>query len=136
MNDPVSSCCLSSVKVQGIGGGTQYYKCAACGEPCDRQERTQPLSLNNLLDEILLQYRAELRQGLNELAGHDPLDQAKASLIDYIDKEIIGENDRRKIRYYDEVEQANVYYADEAGSVRITRNNLRAKQRAKLKGKE
>lgn len=30
---------------------------------------------------ILLQYKAELKQGLNELAGHDPLGQAKQSLL-------------------------------------------------------
>jgi hypothetical protein len=36
------------------------------------------------VDEILLQYRAELRQGLNELAGHDPLKTAKSQLLEAV----------------------------------------------------
>lgn len=61
-------------------------------------------------------------------------DQALTSIINLVDEEVIGEDTPRKLRYYDEVEQENVYYLDESGSIRVTENELRAKQRAKLKG--
>ncbi len=97
----------------------------------------QQNTLDNLLDELIHSINNNPETS-NYVGAEDDkaLARLRASLIDYIDKEIIGENDRPKIRYYDEIEQANVYYADEAGSVRMTRNNLRAEQRAKLKGKE
>lgn len=41
------------------------------------------MSTNTDLRAILLQYRAELRQGLNELAGHDPLEQAERAIREW-----------------------------------------------------
>lgn len=43
------------------------------------------MSNDTELDAILLQYRAELKHGLNEMAGHDPLEQAKKMLIQWRD---------------------------------------------------
>ena len=49
------------------------------------------------LDSIILQYRAELNQGLNELAGHGtPEEQMKRAILRWVADEVIGNNGKLK----------------------------------------
>ena len=46
---------------------------------------------------VLLQFAAELKQGLNELAGHDPVEQAVAAIKAlYAPKTVVGDDELRK----------------------------------------
>lgn len=79
-----------------------------------------------------LQYRAELNQGLNELAGQDPLEQATHSLLNTfkdIAISIIGEDEPTKIPNAKPGEQQE--YHDP-----VIRNQLRATQTNLLKNLE
>jgi hypothetical protein len=59
------------------------------------------------LNSILLQYRAELKHGLNEIAGHDPIDQALQALNLYIE-------DRERLARLDELK-----HIDNPANVRL-----------------
>jgi hypothetical protein len=59
------------------------------------------------LNSILLQYRAELKHGLNEIAGHDPIDQALQALNLYIE-------DRERLARLDELK-----HIDDPANVRL-----------------
>lgn len=56
--------------------------------------------------------------------------------IDSLIYDVIGEDTPRKPHYYDEVEQANVYFSEKEGPIRNTENQLRAEQRKIIGGKE
>ena len=78
------------------------------------------------VDEILLQYRAELRQGLNELAGHDPLKTAKSQLLEAV-LEVIGEDEPEEVEY-DEITGGK-----QTDLTLVIRNQLKAEQRKRAK---
>lgn len=77
------------------------------------------------LDSIILQYRAELNQGLNELAGHGtPEEQLRRAILRWLENEVIGEDDEQ------------VILPDQDGFIAmqrtVGRNQLRAEQRKVL----
>lgn len=64
------------------------------------------------IDSILLQLKAELKHGLNELAGHDPIEQAKAQIEKLLQSEALEE-----LKGVQRVETVEVNYQYEDGSV-------------------
>lgn len=89
MPQPITSCHHISTVVVGSDEGTNHYECPECHGivDIDGSNPNQPDTPNELTT-ILLQYDAEKKQGLNELAGHGTaIEQAERALQAYTDRE-------------------------------------------------
>lgn len=130
-----SNCCGKKIEIVSGEEGTNFYVCLACHKPCDAQGESAPTQKQGVPELIRDQIDSVFSAGLEFMAKHNlgnewaqtKKKEATDAIIELIDRDVIGEDDELFVISPSKGSCRRAGYAE-------IRNQLRAEQRAKLKG--